>query len=362
MTFIPPKYDNKSTDFFKALKTRTDAYFKKNNKSRAGDLRMYFKTFFMIAAYLTPYLFVLFADIQNMWLYSGLWVIMGVSMAGIGLSIMHDAIHGSYSKNKTLNFLLGEVINLVGGASINWKIQHNVLHHTYTNVEEYDEDIDTPFFLRFSPNKKRMGIHKFQFLYAWFFYGLLTLNWATFKDFDSLIRYKKMGLLKSSSKTSFGLHLTKLILLRVAYYVYIIALPIWLSDVSILTVVLNFALMHWIAGFILSCIFQPAHVMESSEFSNAKAGEEIPTDWASHQVLNTANFAPKNKILTWYAGGLNYQVEHHLFPNICHVHYKELSKIVKKTAEEFNLPYSVQPTFRSALWNHMKMLKHLGEA
>lgn len=282
-------------------------------------------------------------------------------MAGIGLSIMHDAIHGSYSKNKTVNKLLGEVINLVGGASINWKIQHNVLHHTYTNIEGYDEDIETPFFLRFSPTVEHRKVHKFQFLYAWFFYGLLTLNWATFKDFDSLARYKKKGLLKTSN-TTYGKELFKLIVLRAAYFGYVIVLPLLLSNGSVLVTILGFFAMHWVAGFILSCIFQPAHVMETSEFLAAKKGEEITNDWASHQILNTVNFAPRNKILTWYVGGLNYQIEHHLFPNICHVHYTSLSKIVEETAKEYNLPYNVKPTFRSALWSHMKMLKQLGKA
>lgn len=362
MTFIPPKYDNKSSDFFKTLKARTDEYFKSNNVNKQGNATMYFKTLFMISGYLVPYFFIVFGDIQNSWVYSGMWAIMGVFMSGIGLSIMHDSIHGSYSKNKTVNLLLGEVINLVGGASINWKIQHNVLHHTYTNVDDYDEDIDGPFFLRFSPNKKRIGIHKFQFIYAWFFYGLLTLNWAIYADFAALLRYKKMGLIKSSSKYSFGFHFMKTFILRVAYFVYVLVIPMVFSEVSVLTIVLNFLLMHWIAGFMLSCIFQPAHVMECATYSDVKGGEEIPRDWASHQVMNTVNFAITNKPFTWFVGGLNHQVEHHLFPNICHVHYTKLSKIVKETAAEYNLPYHAQPTFRSALWYHMKMLKQLGKA
>lgn len=362
MTFVPPKYDTKSTDFFKTLKGRVDAYFKDSRKSRTGDIRMYVKTTFMLLGYLVPYGFVLSGMVESKLVYSGLWMIMGLFMAGIGLSIMHDAIHGSYSKNKTLNLILGEVINLVGGASINWKIQHNVLHHTYTNVEDFDEDIDSPIFLRFSPNKKRRSIHKFQYIYAWFFYGLLTINWAFFADFDSLFRYRKKGLIKTSTKYSFGFHFLKTTLLRLAYFVYMIGLPIWLTDVSFTMVLLNFFLMHFVASVILSAIFQPAHVMEVANYSNAKGGEEIPRDWASHQVMNTINFAITNKPFTWFVGGLNHQVEHHLFPNICHVHYPELSKIVKETAAEFNLPYHVEPTFGSAVWNHMKMLKHLGKA
>jgi linoleoyl-CoA desaturase len=141
-----------------------------------------------------------------------------------------------------------------------------------------------------------------------------------------------------------------------------IIVPILITDYSIISIILNFLLMHWVAGFILSCIFQPAHVMESSTYSNVEGDSNIPNDWATNQVLNTVNFAPKAKAFTWFVGGLNYQVEHHLFPSICHVHYTKLSKIVKETAEEFNLPYHVQPTFISALWYHMKMLKQLGKA
>lgn len=360
MPFIPPKYDVKSNDFFKTLKSRTDDYFRSNNIKKTGNGVMYFKTCFMIACYLIPYFFILFGNIQNSFVYSGLWVIMGLFMSGIGLSVMHDAIHGSFSNNKTVNLVVGEVINLVGGASINWKIQHNVLHHTYTNVDDFDEDIDSPFFLRFSPNKKRIGIHRFQYIYAWFFYGLITVNWAFFADFDSLIRYKRKGLIRSSSKYSFTFHFCKTTILRLAYFAYTIVLPLWLSEATVLTVVSNFFIMHFVAGVILSSIFQPAHVMEISSYSNAKGGEAIPTDWASHQVMNTVNFATKNKIFTWFVGGLNHQVEHHLFPSICHVHYTKLSRIVKETAEEFNLPYHNLPTFRSAIWSHMKMLKQLG--
>ena len=362
MSFTPLSYrPEQPSDFFKTLKNRIDSYFVDNKKDRQGDFRMYFKTFFMLVAYITPYYFIISGSITNPFIYTGLWVLMGVFMAGIGLSIMHDAIHGSYSKNSFVNKLIGEVINLVGGAAINWKIQHNVLHHTYTNVEEYDMDINGPAILRFSPNQKKIGIHKYQHIYAWFLYGLLTLNWATYKDFNSLIRYKKMGLI-GGGKYQFTLELIKIIIMKLLYFTFMIVFPIYVGGATGLTVVLNFVVMQWIAGFILSCVFQPAHVMEECEFAVASDDKIIHEDWAAHQVINTVNFAPKNKLLGWYIGGLNFQVEHHLFPNICHIHYRALSQIVKATAEEFKLPYNVQPTFGSALWSHMKMLKELGKA
>ena len=322
---------------------------------------MYIKTAVLLIAYLVPFYFVVFLDIQNTWIYLGLWSTMGVFMAGIGLSIMHDAIHGSYSKNKYFNKVLGEVINFVGAASINWKIQHNVLHHTYTNIEEYDQDLDGPSILRFSPNQKKIKLHKYQYLYAWIIYGLLTINWATYKDFNSILKYKKMGLI-GGGENQFKIELVKIILTKILYFGFIFFLPIYFSASGIGLVISGFLLMHVIAGLILSCIFQPAHVMESCEFPTAGTDHIIKQDWAAHQLLNTVNFAPTNKLLSWFVGGLNFQIEHHLFPTICHVHYKDLSKIVEETAKEFGLPYFVQPTFRSALWCHAKMLKKLGTA
>lgn len=360
MTFTPLKYKAKiPTDFFKILKDRIDNYFIVTNKLRFADHRMYLKTLVMLFTYFIPFYFIVFENIQNTLLYLILWSIMGVFMAGIGLSIMHDAIHGSYSKHKFINKILGEVINFVGGASINWKIQHNVLHHTYTNIEEYDHDLDAPCILRFSPNQKKLKLHKYQYIYAWLIYCLLTLNWATYKDFDSILKYKKMGLI-GGGKNQFAIELTKIILTKIIYFTFILFLPLYFGSASTVIVLTGFLIMHLIAGFILSCIFQPAHVMEVCEFPTADIDNIIKEDWATHQILNTVNFAPKNKLISWFAGGLNFQIEHHLFPNICHIHYKDISKIVEQTAKEHGLPYFVCPTFRSALFRHGKMLKKLG--
>lgn len=362
LTFIPLKYQPKNpTDFFKTLKNRTDNFFDANKKERQGDYRMYIKTAVMLTCYLVPYSFITFVPIENPFLYTGLWIIMGVFMAGIGLSIMHDAIHGSYSKNNTVNKIIGEVINLVGGAAINWKIQHNVLHHTYTNIDEYDMDIDGPSILRFSPNQPLKKIHRFQYIYAWLMYGLLTLNWSTYKDFNSILRYKKMGLI-GGGKNQFAKELFKIIFTKILYFTYIIVLPFMFSGEALLTIILNFLLMHWVCGTILGSIFQPAHVMETSDFPLADQNHIIHNDWAAHQLINTVNFARSNRVFSWFVGGLNYQVEHHLFPNICHVHYRDLSKIVKNTAEEFGLPYNEHKTFAGAIWYHTKMLKKLGRA
>ncbi len=353
------KFNNSNRQFYTELKKRVDAYFKDNNISKNGNLNMYLKTLFMISCYVVPFTLLIlnvFDSKLAWWLCS---VLMGMAMAGIGLCIMHDANHGSYSKNTTVNRILGFSLNLLGGHALNWKLQHNVLHHTYTNVHNHDEDIAPPGFLRFEPHTKLKKIHKFQFLYAWFFYGIMSLMWSTTKDFKQIIRYNKMNLLKGAN-TTFAKELTIIILSKFIYFGYM-TLPLFLiKEMTFLNWLTGFVTIHYVASFILAIIFQPAHVAMETEFPLPSDSGNLENDWAVHQIKTTMNFGAGDKIFTWLVGGLNQQVEHHLFPTICHVHYPKISAIVQKTAEEFNLPYHSKKTFAGALWSHEIMLWKLG--
>jgi linoleoyl-CoA desaturase len=351
-----------STDFINTTKARVRAYFKDNNISRYGNADMYIKTAVMVTIYLLPFILMLTGVITNTWLIFASWIVMGIGMAGIGLSVMHDANHNSYSKNKVVNKYIGLIINIVGGNALNWKIQHNILHHTYTNVEGLDEDIKSVSFLRFSPHQEHHKIHRFQHLYAWFFYGLMTMMWATTKDFSQFKRYKKKGLLNQFGGIKMNKMLTRVVLSKVVYFIILLILPIILLPTSWWLTTAFFLSMHFVAGLILGCIFQPAHVMPTSEFPLPNDKGIIESNWATHQMYTTTNFAPNNKIFSWFVGGLNYQIEHHLFPNVCHVHYNKINKIVKQTAKEFGLPYNSEKTFLSALSSHAKMLKYLGSS
>lgn len=349
-------------EFDGTLKKRVRDYFKDKNISKYANFGMVFKTVFMISLYLVPFILMLTGVITNIWLITLCWIIMGVAMAGIGMAVMHDANHGAYSKNETVNMLIGKVIGLIGGFAANWKIQHNILHHSYTNIDGYDEDINAPIsWLRFSPNQTRKKAHKFQHLYAWFFYGFMTVSWMTLKDFVQLSRYKKRGLTSTQSQKFYPL-VIELVINKILYYGIFIVLPIILIDISWWYFPIFIFLMHFVAGFILAVVFQLAHVVPDAQFPVADESNSIENNWAIHQLQTTVNFAPKSNILYWFVGGLNFQVEHHLFPNICHIHYKKISEIVKTTAKEFGVPYNSQPTFLSALASHARMLKQLGKA
>jgi len=346
--------------FQNELRKRVDAYFKENKISKHGNIHLYLKTVVMFAAYLIPYFFLVFNvfDSKSIWLL--LSVLMGLGMAGIGMCVMHDANHGSYSKNDRFNKILGFFsIGLLSGNALNWRIQHNVIHHTYTNVHEHDEDIAPVGVLRFEPHAEKKKIHKFQFLYAWFFYGLMTLMWSTIKDFKQVIRYNKAGYLKTAN-TTFGKELAVVIGSKILYYAYMLVPYFLIKEMTILNWLTGFVVMHYVAGLTLAIVFQVAHVTEDNEFPLPNAEGTLDNNFIEHQLRTTTNFAMKSRVISYLVGGLNFQVEHHLFPGISHIHYPKISTIVASTAKEFNMPYNVEKTFVGAIYEHTKMLYKLG--
>ncbi len=346
-------------EFYQTLRKRVDQHFKEKQVSKHSNVNMWLKSAFMLTVYFTPLVLMLTGVITTGWMHILMWSIMGFGMSGIGLSIMHDANHGAYSSNLNVNKFFGFVLNFIGGYHVNWKIQHNVLHHTYTNIDGHDEDIEKKGIIRFSPNQGRRKFFKYQLFYAPFLYAILTFYWVTYKDYDQLVRYNRMGLLKGQN-ISFGQALFRIIAFKVIYYLVTIVAVIVLTDFPWWHVLLGFLLMQMICGMILALVFQSAHVLEDTEFYVPDASNSVENNWAIHQMRTTANFANSNRLLTWLIGGLNYQIEHHLFPTICHVHYPEISKIVRATADEFGIPYLEHRTFAGALKSHFKLLNDLG--
>ena len=345
-------------EFFKELRTRVNKHFKDKNISKHANIHMVFKTVFMLCLYFTPLILMLTGVVSTLWPVLLMWIVMGFGMSGIGLSVMHDANHGSYSKNPNVNKAVGFVINFIGGFHANWKIQHNVLHHSYTNVHGHDEDIDKGV-MRFSPTQEQKSIFRFQAFYAPFFYSIMTIYWFIAKDFEQLVRYHKKDLLSGQGLT-FTSALVQIIFNKIWYAILLLVLPLMLIPLAWWQVLLGFLIMHFICGLVLALIFQPAHVIEETDFYVADDQGSIENSWAVHQLKTTSNFANDSIFFSWFVGGLNYQIEHHLFPNICHIHYKDISVIVKQTAKEYNIPYHQHKTFFGAVKSHFSLLNELG--
>lgn len=351
-----------STDreFSATVNKRVNEYFKNRNLSKHANTEMVVKTFCMFLAYFAPYALILSGVVTNT---AGLIIavfVMSLGLAGIGLSVMHDANHGAYAKQNWINSILGYSMNLIGANAFNWKVQHNVMHHSYTNVHDEDEDISPRGALRLSPHSKWKRLHKYQFIYAWFLYGLMTIVWLFFRDFVRLNKYHKNGL---AEKQNANVKREWIIMIgtKLIYFGYIFLLPLLFTQLTWWMILLGIFIMHYIAGFILAIIFQPAHVVEGTTYPLPDDDRKLENNWAVHQLLTTSNFGNNSRWFSWYVGGLNFQIEHHLFPNICHVHYRKIAGLVKETADEFGLPYRSSRTFFGALISHMRILKQLGE-
>jgi linoleoyl-CoA desaturase len=344
--------------FFATLRKRVDNYFAENKISKTANTAMVVKSVVLLLSYVLPFIFLL-AFQPAFPLSLLLWFVMGLGVAGIGMSVMHDANHGAFSSNKRVNFLMGHTLNLVGGSAFNWKLQHNILHHTYTNVVEMDEDIQDRLVLRFSPHTKVKFFHQLQWVYAFVFYGLLTLYWVVAKDFVQYALFIKNGVNANTAAENRS-WLLKLITMKVLYFFVMLAVPTLFFGIPFLQVLLGFLLMHFVAGIILTVVFQLAHTVEGTSHPRPDEHGNIENDWAIHQMNTTVNFSRNNKILSWYVGGLNFQIEHHLFPRVCHVHYPAIATIVKETAAEFDIPYLENETFGEAVRSHIATLHRFG--
>jgi len=348
-----------SKDFFKTLNKRVNDYFKNNKLPKTGGWRIYLKSIVMFSLLVVPYILIMKLEIND-WYKLLLSLVLGIGMAGVGMNVMHDGNHGSFSKYPWVNKLMGSSIYILAGNVFNWKVQHNVLHHTYTNIHGHDEDLEAGRILRFSKHADWFPYHRLQHYYSVLLYGLLTINWALFTDFFQMRRYQKRKL-KYANCASPTRQWIGLVLSKILYFSIWIVLPIFVFELTWWKVLLGFFAMHYTAGLILSLVFQLAHVMEDAAMPlpDPETGT-VKNTWAIHQLLTTVNFARKNRLVNWFTGGLNHQIEHHIFPHISHIHYTKIGEIVKRTTKEFNLPYNEYKTTRSALLSHFKFLKKMG--
>lgn len=340
--------------FYATLQRRIKAYFQETGKKPTADSRFYIKAFTMGALYWLP-LVAIIAFNMPLWLFFTLWVLIGFGMAGIGMNVMHDANHGSVSEKTWINKIMGASMYLLAGNVFTWKVQHNVLHHNYTNVHGVDEDIETDGLIKLHPESKTKKMHKYQHIYAPFLYGLLTINWLIAKDFKQWRRYYDMGLGQPENKTK---DLLGIIFWKITYFSLFLILPVFVGGYSWLAVILGIVVAHFVAGVTLSVIFQLAHIMPEVSHPIEKENK-IEHSWATLQLATTANFATRSKLVTWLVGGLNFQIEHHLFPHISHVHYPKIAKIVKETAEEMELSYYEYKSMWQATIAHFKYLRTL---
>lgn len=349
-----PKFSSISQSFHTELKRRISEYFKEVGKSSTGNYGLFIKAIVLLVSFLAIYIHLVFYT-PTTWLAIIECLVLGGLTAAIGFNVMHDGMHGSFSRHKWLNNLAGLSLNFLGANNFMWKSKHNIIHHTYTNIDGVDDDIEAKPFLRLCETQKYYKVHRYQHFYFWFAYSMLYLWWVLVTDYKKYFLkrigptpLKKMNLMDHVSFWGF----------KIIHAFLFIAVPI--SQLGFQDWILGFLIYALFAGFILSIVFQLAHTVEHTHFPapNESTGR-MEDEWAIHQLKTTANFATRNKLISWWVGGLNFQIEHHLFPRISHVHYPAISKIIKKACQDFNVPYIEYPKMRLAVASHVLHLKHL---
>lgn len=354
-----PKFVNTGkTNFYQELKDRVNDYFARTKKPSTGNFGLYFKAGLLWSLYIALYIIMVFFTPVNTWVAILGCLAMGGLTAAIGFNVMHDGGHGSFSNNKIWNKIAAYSVNALGASGIMWNNKHNIIHHTYTNIDGIDDDIEIKPMLRMCASQKKYFIHRFQHIYVWFLYTLLLLVWVFESDYRKYFK-KRVGTVpikKMSLWDHFAFWIAK-----AGYAFMMIALPIWL--VGFLPWLVGFLIIAMSAGFILSIVFQLAHTVEHTSFPTPSAdANSIENEWAIHQIETTANFATRNKLISWLVGGLNFQIEHHLFPKVSHIHYPAISKIIKKTCEEYGIRYIEFRHMRHAIVSHAVHLKRMGRA
>lgn len=352
-----PRFSAARPSFQNELKKRVDAYFAEKNIKPTGNWKLYSKSIILTLTFIAIYVPLVFFT-PGLVLSVILAMLLGLNVAAIGFNVMHDGAHGSYSNSSILNQMAASSLDFLGGSSFMWKVKHNLIHHTYTNIEGFDDDIDIKPWMRMTITQKKYFFHRFQHIYFIMLYALLYLFWVAIMDFKKYFSGKvgEIEIKEMSWKDQLTFWGSK-----VSFLFFFVLLPIYMT--SILSYLVGFLVFSATTGIVISMVFQLAHTVDELEFPEPNVEtNRMEDEWAIHQIKTTANFATKNPVITWFAGGLNYQIEHHLFPRISHVHYPELSKIVKKTSEEFGIKYMEFPRMRSAIWAHILLLKRVGAA
>jgi linoleoyl-CoA desaturase len=352
-----PKFATVKQSFHAELKKRINQYFTQTGKKSTGGTPLFTKAVLLFSLLTLTYIHLVFFTPPVFWAIIEC-ILLGGLMAAIGFNVMHDGAHGSFSKYKWVNELAAYSLNVLGGSSFMWNMKHNVIHHAYTNIDGIDDDIDIQPWMRMSTTQPKYGFHKYQHRYFWFLYAMLYILWVFVLDFQKYFKQRvgSMPLKKMSlyDHVVFWGFKFLYIFLFIGLPIYVLGFMAWL---------VGFLVTSLFAGLVISIVFQLAHTVEHTHFPmpDEETGK-LDDEWAIHQLKTTANFAPRNKVISWFVGGLNFQIEHHLFPKISHVHYPAISKIIKQTCAEFDVPYIEYRKMRHAVASHVAFLKQMGRA
>jgi linoleoyl-CoA desaturase len=316
---------------------------------------MYLKTTIVLACFATSYILLVFVA-KTFWQGLSLVILLGLSVAGIGFNIAHDGGHRAYAKAAWGNKLAAMTMDLIGVSSYVWFWKHAVIHHRYVNITGYDTDCDIGILGRLSPHSRRLPFHRWQHLYFWPLYGVTAAKMQFVDDFKRIVRGRIGGHGFPRPK---GWDLAIFVIGKVVFFGWAFLVPLLFHSLG--SVLFYYGVGITILGVTISVVFQLPHCVEQAKFPMpSKDTGRMDNPWAVHQAEVTLDFARRSKIATWPIGGLNYHLEHHLFPTICHIHYSAITKIVQETCQDHGIHCAEHKSFWTGLASHYRWLRQMG--
>ena len=341
--------------FLVTVRRRVDEFFISTGRRRRDCAEMYLKTAVALSWLIASYVLLVFWA-AAWWQALPLAISLGVAIASVGFNVQHDGAHGAYSKRTWINTLMATMLDLLGASSFVWKRKHNLIHHSFTNITGHDEDINLGVLGRLSPHQRRFSFHRLQHIYLWALYGMVSFKWHLYDDFKDIAKSRIGGYRFGRPKAR------DLIVFfggKLSFFSLALVIPMLFHSWWI--VLAFYFVATFMSGLVLSVVFQMAHCVEEADFPlPLEPMGQIENAWAVHQVQTTVDFARRSWLVTWFTGGLNYQIEHHLFPRICHVNYPAISGLVEKTCREFGVKYAAHDSFRAAIASHFRWLRRMG--
>jgi linoleoyl-CoA desaturase len=352
---LPAPRPADSSSFPKVLRRRLDSFFAEGEISPKADRTMWVKVAAGLAVLAGSWI-ALYAFRPGSWRFIALYVAGGLAQTFLLLNIAHDSNHNAISSSPSVNKAFNYVFDLCGINSYMWRILHHRGHHSCINLQGEDDALTGRGIFRFTPHEPRARWHRFQHIYALFFYALFSLDYVFVRDFESFFFPKHEYL----TRTTHPVREYAILFAGKSFYVaYMLILPVVLLGKSPLLVAAAFVLVHLIIGLSVSLVFQTTHTIDTTYFPATR--NEFDNS-VYHIFATTADYATSNPVVGWLAGGLNHHIAHHLCPFVCHTHYAPLTRIVRETAEEFGVPYRQHPTMMRAIRHHLILLKQLGSA
>lgn len=342
-----PIFAKNDAELFATLRKAVDLYFKERKLSTKANRVMVLKVTFYLLLLVGAYA-NLFVPVQGewsiLWKYLGLGLIVTFALMNFG----HDAVHGACSSSKWVNSLLASLLDISGKSSFIWGKGHVVDHHNFTNIGGHDHDLkmNNPF-LRLCPVSEFRSYYRFQHLYALVLYGFYPL-FSQYLEMMGALKIKDVFLK------------VKILTLRTVHYLMFLVLPKLSLGISWTKIGLGYVVYIMIIGLIAATVFHLAHLVENVSFPTCDKEGKLEDGFLTHQLKTTANFSTRNRLIHFLLGGLNYQIEHHLFPHICHIHLDQISRIVRTVVQKHGLPYHENETALKAVWSHFRTLKRLG--